>query len=69
MVEHLPAVTATQRRFVPATCPYCAYDRQFPGFEGGGWIEMPNNGPIVSCPLCNDDGASSVSATQEKSHD
>lgn len=48
---------AAPRRFVPATCPYCEYDRRFPGFEAGGWIQQDNNGPIVSCPLCNDDGA------------
>lgn len=41
----------------PATCPHCEYDRQFPGFEGGGWMQQDNNGPIVSCPMCNDDGS------------
>ena len=35
------------------TCPHCEYDRLFPGFEGGGWMQQDNNGPIVSCPLCN----------------
>jgi hypothetical protein len=44
-------------RYEPHNCPYCEYDRQFPGFEGGGWMQQDNNGPIVSCPMCNDDGA------------
>jgi hypothetical protein len=43
-------------RFTPDNCPHCEYDRQFPGFEAGGWMQQDNNGPIVSCPLCNDDG-------------
>jgi hypothetical protein len=37
-------------------CPTCEYDRQFPGFEAGGWMKQDNNGPIVSCPLCNPTG-------------
>ncbi|MDB5612087.1 MAG: hypothetical protein JWP25_8987 [Bradyrhizobium sp.] len=41
----------------PSQCPHCEYDRRFPGFEGGGWMQQDNNGPIVSCPMCNDDGA------------
>jgi hypothetical protein len=45
------------RRFTPATCPHCEYDRRFPGFESGGWMQQDNNGPIVSCPMCNDDGS------------
>lgn len=40
----------------PANCPHCEYDRRFPGFEGGGWMQQDNNGPIVSCPMCNPDG-------------
>lgn len=40
----------------PRECPHCEYDRRFPGFEGGGWMQQDNNGPIVSCPMCNDDG-------------
>lgn len=40
----------------PSECPHCEYDRRFPGFEGGGWMQQDNNGPIVSCPMCNDDG-------------
>lgn len=28
-------------------CSYCA------GEPEPGWIEMPDNGPIVSCPICN----------------
>lgn len=47
------------RRWLPIDCPHCEYDRRFPGFEGGGWIQQDNNGPIVSCPLCNDDGSHS----------
>lgn len=43
-------------RFTPANCPHCEYDRRFPGFESGGWMQQDNNGPIVSCPICNDDG-------------
>ncbi len=42
--------------FQPHNCPYCEYDRRFPGFESGGWIQQDNNGPIVSCLVCNDDG-------------
>lgn len=44
-------------RFTPADCPHCEYDRRFPDFESGGWIRQENNGPIVSCPMCNDDGS------------
>lgn len=44
-------------KVMPANCPHCEYDRRFPGFEGGGWIQQDNNGPIVSCPMCNDDGS------------
>lgn len=40
----------------PSECPHCEYDRRFPGFEAGGWMQQDNNGPIVSCPMCNDDG-------------
>lgn len=43
--------------FSPADCPHCEYDRRFPGFEAGGWMQQDNNGPVVSCPLCNDNGA------------
>lgn len=43
-------------RPAPADCPHCEYDRRFPGFEAGGWLQQDNNGPIVSCPVCNDDG-------------
>ena len=28
-------------------CEYCE------GEPEPGWIEMPNNGPIVECPFCN----------------
>jgi hypothetical protein len=44
-------------RYKPSECPHCEYDRRFPGFEGGGWMQQDNNGPIVSCPMCNDDGS------------
>lgn len=40
----------------PDECPHCEYDRRFPGFESGGWMQQDNNGPIVSCPLCNPNG-------------
>ena len=43
-------------KFTPQNCPHCEYDRKFPGFEAGGWMQQENGGPIVSCPLCNDDG-------------
>ncbi len=43
-------------RFEPANCPHCEYDRRFPGFEAGGWMQQDNNGPIVSCPMCNPRG-------------
>lgn len=46
-----------RKRYTPQNCPHCEYDRRFPGFEGGGWMQQDNNGPIVSCPMCNDDGA------------
>ena len=45
-----------KRRPPPSECPVCEYDRRFPGFEQGGWMQQDNNGPIVSCPLCNPDG-------------
>ena len=35
-------------------CQHCAPDHKR---LGPGWIEQDNNGPIVSCPVCNDDGA------------
>lgn len=44
-------------KFTPSNCPHCEYDRRFPGFENGGWIQQDNNGPIVSCPVCNSDGS------------
>jgi hypothetical protein len=44
------------KRITPANCPLCEYDRRFPGFEAGGWMQQDNNGPIVSCPMCNPDG-------------
>lgn len=44
-----------KRKFKPADCPHCAYDRKFPETITGGWIYMGNNGPIVSCPMCNAD--------------
>lgn len=55
-------ITEARRRalkpmFKPWECPHCAYDRRFPYFEGGGWMQQENNGPIVSCPMCNDDGS------------
>ena len=40
-------------KFSPSNCPHCEYDRRFPGFEAGGWMQQDNNGPIVSCPMCN----------------
>lgn len=43
-------------KYTPENCPHCEYDRRFPETEGGGWIYQGNNGPIVSCPVCNDDG-------------
>ena len=42
--------------FKPEDCPYCEYDRRFPPLEKGGWLQQDNNGPIVSCPLCNPEG-------------
>lgn len=32
-------------------CDYCKAD---PCFEPG-YIEMPDNGPIVACPICNNE--------------
>lgn len=40
-----------QRRYSsPWKCEMCASEPE------RHWIEMPNNGPIVPCPLCNHDG-------------
>ena len=47
---------ARRHGIFPSNCPHCEYDRRFPGFEGGGWMQQDNNGPIVSCPMCNPDG-------------
>ena len=33
-------------------CSYC----EVSGQTEKGWIETDNNGPIVPCPVCNDDG-------------
>jgi hypothetical protein len=57
MTGHNQPEGAMVRRFVPSNCPHCEYDRRFPGFERGGWMQQDNNGPIVSCLLCNDDGS------------
>lgn len=32
-------------------CDYC---------DGDGWIETDNNGPIVTCPLCNPKSAREI---------
>lgn len=53
----LALAAARPRKFTPNNCPHCEYDRRFPGFETGGWLQQENNGPIVSCPLCNEDGS------------
>lgn len=39
----------TQQKDGGAACAYCK------GEPEPGWIEMPNNGPIVPCPSCNKD--------------
>lgn len=49
-------VAGAYQRPSPLTCQTCEYDRRFPGFEDGGWMQQDNNGPIVSCPMCNPDG-------------
>lgn len=46
---------AREHHITPRNCPLCEYDRRFPGFECGGWMQQDNNGPIVSCPMCNAD--------------
>lgn len=56
-MQKLDQPSAMRRTPHPSECPHCEYDRRFPGFESGGWMQQDNNGPIVSCPLCNDDGA------------
>lgn len=33
----------------------CAHCNTEPEWLGQGWIEQPNNGPIVNCPVCNED--------------
>lgn len=58
----MPAKGEPQRKplkpiYKPSDCPHCAHDRQFPDCKGGGWIYQGNNGPVVSCPVCNDDGS------------
>ena len=35
-------------------CDYCDGE---PEWVGPGWIDMPNNGGIKSCPMCNLRGA------------
>lgn len=57
MTERRIVFTERPLRYAPHCCPMCEYDRRFPGFEGGGWMQQGNNGPIVSCPMCNDDGS------------
>jgi hypothetical protein len=37
------------------TIPGCDYCR---GGPEPGWIETDNNGPIVNCPMCNEDKSS-----------
>jgi hypothetical protein len=46
---------ADKHGVTPANCPNCEYDRRFPGFQAGGWIDPGNNGPIGPCPMCNPD--------------
>ena len=46
---------ARSKGITPANCPHCKFDRRFPGFKSGGWMETGNNGPIVACPMCNAD--------------
>jgi hypothetical protein len=43
-------------RHQPDNCPHCEYDRRFPATADGGWIYQGNNGPLVSCPMCNPHG-------------
>jgi len=57
---------ARSRRFTPANCPHCEYDRRFPDFDGGGWMQQDNNGPIVSCPVCNPDGSHPFSSQERQ---
>lgn len=52
-LDYMPSNIA---KFKRANCPHCEYDRRFPCFEAGGWMQQDNNGPIVSCPMCNPDG-------------
>lgn len=47
---------AARKGITPSNCSYCEYDRRFPGFKRGGWLQSENNGPIMCCPLCNADG-------------
>lgn len=46
--------SADRHGVTPANCPNCEYDRRT-GLPEGGWIWTDNNGPIVSCPMCNPD--------------
>lgn len=52
----LDALLKQAAKVTPANCPHCEYDRRFPPLEGGGWLQQPNNGPIVPCPVCNPKG-------------
>lgn len=56
--------------FAPQNCPHCEYDRRFPETEMGGWLYFGNNGPYVSCPVCNDDGSFpfDAAASQHSQH-
>jgi hypothetical protein len=38
-------------------CEACQYCKPDHARLGPGWIEQDNNGPIVSCPVCNPTGA------------
>jgi hypothetical protein len=57
------------RRFAPANCPYCEYDRSFTETSMGGWLRFGNYGPYVSCPLCNNDGSHQMCEPAEAEHD
>lgn len=41
-------------------CYYCK------GEPEPGYIEMPNNGPLVNCPICNPDPDDFTKAEQQR---
>lgn len=49
--QRLRTEEEARRQMRNPACRYCE------GEPDPGWIEMPNNGPIVPCPVCNKEKA------------